>query len=190
MREVRIFLPRFLDSKEDDKILDVCSATGEQVFYYAQSGANAFGIDLDPRMVEFAEEKKKERGFNNVSFLVADARKLPFQDSFFDFASICLGLHQLDKPGIRETISEMKRVVKKEGFLIFADFTFPLPGNFYSFLIKKVESIAGKEHYQNFKDYLAEGGLSFLLKGNNLTEEKIYYFKKGNLTIIKAKNQK
>ena len=190
MREVRIFLPRFSDSKEGNKILDVCSATGDQVFYYARSGADAFGIDLDPKMVEFAEKKKKERGSDNVSFRVADARKLPFQDSFFDLASICLGLHQLDIRGIEETISEMKRVVKKEGFLIFTDYTFPSPGNFYSFLIKKVEFMAGKEHYQNFKDYLAEGGLSFLLKKNNLTEEKIHYFKKGNLTIIKAKNNK
>lgn len=189
LRDIRIFLPKFSGLKEGDNILDICSATGEQVFYYARSGARALGIDLDPKMVELAQKNKKEQGLTDVSFQVADARKLPFKDSFFDFASICLGLHQLDGEGRASALVEMKRVVKKEGFLIFVDYTVPLPGNLYSFLIKNVEALAGKEHSQNFKSYLGSGGLPFFLKEHNLVEEKIHYFKKGNLTAVRAKNQ-
>jgi ubiquinone/menaquinone biosynthesis C-methylase UbiE len=177
LREVRIFLPEFVGLKKEDKILDICSATGEQVFYYARSGADATGIDLDQKMIELARKKKKEQGLNNVSFLVADARKLPFQDSFFDSASICLGLHQLERSGIEEVISEMKRVVKKNGHLVFIDFSVPLPKSFGSFVIKSAEFLVGRKNFHNFRDYCGQGGLPFILKKSEQQEEKIEYLK-------------
>jgi len=43
----------------------------------------------------------------------------------------------------------MKRVTKKDGFLIFIDFQVPLPKKLTSYLIKAVEYFAGKENHQN-----------------------------------------
>ena len=82
----------------------------------------------------------------------------------------------------------MKRVVKKEGDLVFIDFEAPLPQNAYSYLIEFIEFIAGREHFRYFKDYIEQGGLDELLKENHLHEKKEGYLKDGTVAIIKTRN--
>ena len=177
LKDVRVYTPKFSGMEKGDKVLDVCCGTGDQVFHYRKIGIIATGIDSDPKMIEIANRRKEKDSFNNVSFQVADARKLPFEDVFFDFASISFGLHEKERIYRDRIISEMKRVVKKEGFLIFIDFQVPLPRITISYLAKIIEYFAGKNHYKCFKDYLKQGGLPTLLKKNKLKEEKKDYLK-------------
>ncbi|OIO46700.1 MAG: hypothetical protein AUJ31_01055 [Parcubacteria group bacterium CG1_02_39_15] len=182
LKNLRVFIVKFAEAKTGDKILDVCCATGDQVFHYAKTGAIATGVDLNPKMIEIAVKKQKSYGLNNVYFQVADAANLPFEDSMFDMVSISLGLHEVEREVRDKIIFEMKRVVKKGGSLIFADFRVPLPQNYISYLIKGVEYFAGRRHYKNFKDYLQQGGLPVLLKKNGLKEVK--KVENGLFTII------
>jgi ubiquinone/menaquinone biosynthesis C-methylase UbiE len=85
-------------------------------------------------------------------------------------------------------VSEMKRVVKKKGTLIFIDFQVPLPKNSIAYLIKTVEFLAGRDNHKCFTDYLAQGGLNGLLKEARLTPQKEALLKRGNLQVIKVKN--
>jgi ubiquinone/menaquinone biosynthesis C-methylase UbiE len=168
--------------------LDVCCGTGDQAFYYAKKGANATGIDLSQRMIAFALSEKQKRGLSNIDFKVADATALPFEDHLFDMASISLALHEIESSKRNAVISEMKRVVKRDGCLIFIDFKVPFVSNPASYLIKAAEYLAGKNNRESLKSYIEEGGLPILLGKNKLKPEKISYFKDGLLTIIKAKN--
>jgi len=186
LKDLRVFIVKFVEVKAEDRVLDVCCATGDQVFHYARAGAIATGIDSNPRMIEIAVKKQERYRLDNVYFQVADAAKLPFEDSVFDIASISLGLHEVERKVRDKIISEMKRVVKKSGHLIFIDFHFPLPKTYIAYLIKGIEYFAGKRHYKNFRDYLQQGGLPALLKKNNLKKAK--RIKNGLFTIIKTKN--
>ena len=185
VHEIRAFAPQFVGIKAGDKVLDVCCGTGDQAFYYAEKGALAYGIDIDPKMINTAENDKRRKN-HRVSFQVADATKLPFEDEFFDYVSISFGLHEKERTVRDKIISEMKRVVKKEGSIIFIDFQIPFPNNFYSYIIKLIEYLAGKHHFQCFKDYVKQGGLDKLLKKNQLIEEKRHLFKNNNIVMIKA----
>lgn len=188
LKHLRIRTIRFAGIKAGDKVLDVCCGTGDQAFYYVKEGIIAYGIDLNPGMIKIAERNKKKLGLNNVSFQIADAKNLPFEDNFFDCASISFALHEKER-GVRDKIvSEMKRVVKKEGNLIFIDFKIPQPKNIYSYLIRTIEYFAGRNHYECFKNYLEQGGLSKILKKNQLDAEKKNYTKNGIIEMIKAKN--
>jgi len=82
----------------------------------------------------------------------------------------------------------MKRVLKKDGALIFIDFSVPLPKNKFIYLIKAIEFIAGRNHHRHFKDYIEQGGLDVILKKNKLTEEKRDYLNDGLIIIIKTEN--
>lgn len=188
LRNIRTYTPWFSGMKIGDKVLDVCCGTGNQAIHYAQRGFIATGIDLNPDMIQVAERNKGKRGLGNVSFQVADAANLPFKDNFFDYASISLALHEKERTSRDKIISEMKRVVKKEGILIFIDFQVPLPQNLYAYLAKAIEFIAGEEHHRHFKDYIKQGGLDGILKENQLPEEKRDYLKSGLMVIIKARN--
>ncbi|GAH61014.1 unnamed protein product, partial [marine sediment metagenome] len=119
---------------------------------------------------------------------IADAKSLPFKDNSFDYASLSFALHEKERTARDKIISEMKRVVKKEGNLIFIDFQVPLPKNLYSYFIKAVEYLAGRDHFRSFKDYIKQGGLDGILKKNQLQIEKRDYIKSGIVTIIKTKN--
>ena len=188
LKDLRGFTVKFVETREGDKILDVGCATGDQAFHYAKAGAFATGIDLNAEMIEIAEKRKKKEGIGNIDFRVASAFNLPFEDFVFDKASISLALHEIDPGKRNKVISEMKRVVKKDGHLIFIDFSAPLPQNIPSYLVKLVEYLAGKNNYKNFKSYLNEGGLPSLLQKNSLKEEEMVHFSGGLLTIIKTKS--
>jgi len=188
LKEIRLFTLDFAEVKKGDRVLDVCCGTGDQAFYYAKKGANVTGIDLSQRMIAFALNEKQKRGLSDIDFKVADAMALPFQDHIFDMASISLALHEIESSKRDAVISEMKRVVKKDGYLIFIDFKVPFVSNTASYLIKAAEYLAGKNNRESLKSYIEEGGLPVLLGRNKLKPEKISYFKDGLLTIIKAKN--
>ena len=168
-------------------MLDVGCGTGDQVFHYAQKGAIATGIDQNPNMIELAQRNRKKRGFNQATFRIASATELPFQDGYFDCASISLALHEMERDERNRAVSEMKRVVKKKGTLIFIDFQVPLPKNSIAYLIRAMEFIAGRENHKCFRDYLAQGGLKGILKENQLAVQEEALLKSGNIQILKVK---
>ena len=148
-------------------------------------------ISISPNlniMIKAAEKRKRESGSTNVFFQVADAKKLPFQNNYFDFVSISLALHEKEMASRDRIVSEMKRVVRKDGILVFLDFQVPLPRNPYNYLAKAIEFMAGWEHHRYFKDYIEQGGLEEMLRENQLPEEKRGYLKSGLMVIIKARN--
>jgi ubiquinone/menaquinone biosynthesis C-methylase UbiE len=150
------------------KVLDVCSGTGNQVLYYTTFGLDAYGIDLDQGMLEQAINNKKLRK-TSANFVRADAKDIPFKDNHFDFVSISLGLHENSSEVRDRIISEMKRVVKSGGHLVFADFEVPLPNNWIGWIIRIIEWIASGNHYKHFREYLSQGGLDPLIKRHGLT---------------------
>lgn len=168
-------------------MLDVCCGTGDQAFHFAKEGIIAYGIDADPRMIELAEKNKKKLGLNDVSFQIADAQNLPFEDNFFDCVSISFALHEKERKVRSRVIFEMERVAKKGGNLIFIDFQVPLPKAPYSLFIKAVEYFAGGDHYACFKDYLKQGGLGEILRGRQFHIEKREYTKNGIIEMVKAR---
>ena len=189
LKEVRTRVVGLSGIKAGDRVLDVCCGTGEQAFHYEQKGAIATGVDQDPSMIELAEKNRKRRGFNQATFRIASAAELPFPDGYFDCASISLGLHEMERDERNRAVSEMKRVVKKEGVLMFIDFRVPLPGNIFAYLIRVVEFLAGKDNRTCFRDYLAQGGLKQILKEARLAPQKEALLMRGNLRVIKASNR-
>jgi ubiquinone/menaquinone biosynthesis C-methylase UbiE len=188
LRDIRLCIPEFSGMKAGDRVLDVCCGTGDQAIHYARKSITATGVDLSPDMIKSAEKRKSKLGLSNVSFQLADASHLPFKNGFFDYASICFGLHEKERTDRTIIISEMQRVVKKNGALIFVDFQVPLPRRPLTYLVKAIEFIAGRDHFRCFKDYVAQGGLTEILSKSQLGEEKRDYLKNGLMVIIKARN--
>jgi len=188
LRDIRKFTPEFSGMKAGDRVLDVCCGTGSQVFEYWRRGIIAAGIDISSGMLNIAARNKMKQGLVDVFFKLVDATNLPFADSSFDYASISFGLHDKEGEARDKVISEMKRVVKKEGALVLIDFQTPLPKNLYGFLAKAIEFLAGNTHYRCFRDYIEQSGLEGILKNHKLAAEKRDLLKNGIVAIIKARN--
>jgi SAM-dependent methyltransferase len=185
--DIRKFTPEFCGMSAGDRVLDVCCGTGAQVIEYSRRGIIATGVDIDPSMLKIASRNSIKHNLVNVSFYLADATELPFADNFFDYVSVSLALHDKSKLARYKVVSEMMRVVRPDGALVFIDYPVPPVSSIWGFLSRTVEFIAGGDHYEGFKDYIISGGLEHILKVFNLHEEKRVYLKGGLVAIIKAR---
>ena len=187
LREIRGFTPEFSGMKPGDSVLDVCCGTGAQVLEYGRRGISATGIDISTSMLKVASRNTTKQKLTNVSFYLADATKLPFANNCFDYVSVSFGLHDKGRLTRYGVVSEMKRVVKQDGTLIFIDYAVPLDKSIWAGLSRTVEFLVGGEHYRGFKDYVASGGLEDILKVYHLRKDDSICLKGGLIIIIKAR---
>jgi len=101
----------------DKCILDVGCGVGATPVYIAKTrDCKIVGVDISPKMIERSEEwAKRERVADRVTFRVADARDLPFDDDAFD-AVITESVVALveDK---EKALREFARVTKPGGYV-------------------------------------------------------------------------
>ncbi len=188
LKDVRTCVVELSGVKAGDWVLDVACGSGDQVFHYAHKGAIATGVDENPNMIQLAEKNWERSRFNRATFDIASATELPFPEGYFDIVSISLALHEMEREERNKAVTEMKRVVKKNGVLMFVDFQVPLPKNSVGYFIRAVEFIAGRENHRCFRDYIAQWGLKGILEKAGLKSEREVLLKSGNIQIVKAKS--
>ena len=103
----------FFERKQVNRILDVGTGTGDFVKVLKNVFPKAEITGVDPLETSLEEAK---RSFPDVHFQKMTGEKLAFENSQFDVVSISMALHHL--PDIRAAFSEMKRVLKPEGWMI------------------------------------------------------------------------
>ena len=188
LRDIRKFTPEFGGMKAGDRVIDICCGTGAQVLEYARNGIIAVGIDNSLDMLKTAKRNKDRQKALNVSFQLADASNLPFSDAYFDYATISFGLHDKENQLRYKIVSEMRRVVKQGGTLIFVDFQVPLPRNIWGVFARVIEFLAGGSHYKGFKDYCVRGGLEDVFRYHSLLEVYRTLSKSGLIAATKVFN--
>jgi ubiquinone/menaquinone biosynthesis C-methylase UbiE len=190
LRDAREHLPDFAGMKAGDGVLDVCCGSGAQVYAYLNKGLQAQGLDNDPGMLSQAQRYYAMSDAPPNLFTLADAAHLPFADGAFDFTSISLALHDKNSTLVNAIISEMKRVTRRGGALVFMDYSAPAPRNIIAGIIHAVEFFAGKEHFGNFKQYIRNGGLNPILENSGLDVVKTERVKDGNMTLALARGKR
>ena len=159
----------------EGRILDMATGTGDvaiEIIHQNDHRRKVFGLDFSEPMIQRARQKVLKKSLSQtITLSLGDALSLPFQDNTFDASIIAFGLRNIvDK---EQALSEMARVIKKEGKVIILEFTFPkkgwmrrlypiyfqriLPrvGGFisgdrgaYAYLPKSVFHFASTEHYE------------------------------------------
>lgn len=185
---IRIDVAEFSGMKPGDRVLDVCCGTGAQAILYGRMGIISWGIDLDPHMIKFAEKRRARLRLANTFFQRGSATALPFKAASFDHASISMGLHEKEASSRDRIISEMRRVVKKDGAVVIIDYRVPYPQDAYGYATKAVERMAGKAHFRHFEDFLKDGGVDSLLRRHHLHEQERDYPRRMPLLLLKVRN--
>lgn len=109
----------------DRRILEVAVGTGAA---FAQilglnGGGLTVGLDLSPKMLARAAARARRSGIASHLLLQADARHLPFPADSFDVVTNSYMLDLLPVEGIREVLSEYKRVLKPGGRVVLVNMT-------------------------------------------------------------------
>jgi len=164
---IRMFRP-----KKGMRILDVGCGTGSQLELYLRYQCDLSGVDRSPSMLEMA----RQRLGNNAQLELGDASHLPYEDRKFDLVIVMLTLHEMPPTTRPRVMEEIKRVVKDDGHILLIDFhTGPyqmLQGWVAKGIILVAEIAAGREHFRNYRNFMAHGGLTSLIERHGLKVEK------------------
>jgi ubiquinone/menaquinone biosynthesis C-methylase UbiE len=96
-------------------ILDIASGEGYGSHLMSKIAANVSGVDIDNESVNNANKKYKA---DNLIYIQGSATQIPFEDYEFD---VVVSFETIEHLTDHETmISEIKRVLKKDGILIIS----------------------------------------------------------------------
>jgi demethylmenaquinone methyltransferase/2-methoxy-6-polyprenyl-1,4-benzoquinol methylase len=134
--------------------LDVATGTCDVALEIVRRipGSKVTGVDFSEGMLELGKEKVLNAGLQErVDAGFGDATDLPFEDGTFDGSIIAFGIRNVQD--YKKGISEMARVVRKDGRVVILEFTTlqnPVIKPLYRFYITKVlpfigEVISGKK---------------------------------------------
>ncbi len=107
---------KYLNLNNDSEILDLCTGTGDLAGILKEKYpyAKIIGVDFSQEMLKVARIKYPE-----IEFLDADCTQLPFKNEQLDLCIISFGLRNTED--IKKMLSEIYRVLKKEGTFINLD---------------------------------------------------------------------
>lgn len=110
------------------KVLDIAGGTGDLAKAFAKSVGSQGQVilaDINAAMLQVGRDRLIDSGaINNVTYIQADAEKLPFVDNYFDCITIAFGLRNVtDKAA---ALRSMQRVLKPGGQLIVLEFSQPI----------------------------------------------------------------
>ncbi len=169
--------------KEGMLILDVGCGTGTNLSFYHKAGCSVFGIDSSPAMLEEAKNKIGGQG----ELLLGSASEMHYPDECFDLVTGMLTLHEMPQKIRSQVMNEMVRVLKKKGRILLIDYhpgsiRFP-KGWMYKAVIYFFEIAAGREHFKNFRSFLAGNGIPGLIDSYKPAIEKTKIVSGGNLGV-------
>ena len=156
----------FTNARSGSRILDVGTGTGKQAFAFAKKGHEVVGIDVSEDMLNVA---KRKNSYKNVKFQIADAVRLPFEDSRFDVSCVSFALHDMLSVIREKALKEMVRVTKPKGMVVIVDYA--LPENIIGrFLIYHFVKLYEGKYYREFIKSELEAVLE---KSGILIQEKL-----------------
>ncbi len=112
------------DVRKNDRVLDVCTGTGEVAMLLMKEigkEGSITGVDFCEDMLKIAKEKIGER--ENLSFVVANAKDMTFPDGTFDLVTVAFGMRNI--PDTAAAIREIRRVLKPGGRFLTLELTKP-----------------------------------------------------------------
>jgi ubiquinone/menaquinone biosynthesis C-methylase UbiE len=164
-------------------VLDVATGPGEPALAIAEFVGNqgkVLGIDPVPEMVEAARREAKSRGLRNATFAVAQADALPADAQSFAAVVSRFGVMFFSAPA--EAIQEMLRVLKPEGRIALAVWSFAERNPFHYILSRVVERYvdsppSAPDAPDAFR-YASPGKLSAILSkaGAAAVSERVFQF--------------
>ena len=150
-------------------VLELATGPGMIARHIAPAAKSVVATDLAPKMIETALKAKNPE---NLSFEVADATSLRFEDNSFDVVVIANALHIIPNP--EKALAEIRRVLKDDGLLIAPNYLLNVSG--IKNLWKKILNLIGirfaHEWTANeFKAFLESNGWS--IKMDRVIEGRI-----------------
>jgi len=193
-----------IQTKSGNKILDICTGTGDLALKLAKKFPNVeiYAMDFSPNMLHEAEKRAYKKGIKGIIFIEDDCTDMDFEDNFFDSITISFGFRNLSysKENLSKALAEIYRVLKCGGN--FAILETSQPKNIFirkvfHIYVKRIVPILGKLISGKGKPYAYLGGsiakffdreeLEAILISKGFQREKIIPFMFGGILLCMFK---
>ena len=158
-------------------VLELACGTGLLSVQLAGSVKLLEATDFSAEMIKQAKSKPRS---SRLNFSVQDATNLPYVAETFDAVIISNALHIMPHP--EKALSEIRRVLKREGLLIAPTFT--AAGSFFGRLKVWLMELSG---FRVFHKWTPENYLSFLRDNGFVVTDSYIYGGTLKLTYAEAK---
>lgn len=156
--------------KPGSTLIDIGSGTGELLFSLADVGSELVGVETSKRMWSYANRRAQDRSHSNLRFILGDGAELrDFPTDYFDYATACMVLHEMDASQRLPVLKEMQRLAVH---VILVDYRVPPPINLAVTMCRFIERLAGPGHFRNYTSFINGGGLLSLSEISGLTVQK------------------
>lgn len=99
------------------RVLDLGFGVGRHAILMANAGFEVYGIDAAANGLAYAGEWAEREGLS-LTLSVGDMTKLPYEDGYFDAVLTWNVIYHGLGETIRQTVGEIERVLRPEGWLI------------------------------------------------------------------------
>lgn len=141
-------LAELAGARAEERALDVATGGGHTALAIARTAGQVVASDLTPKMLAAAEAFIRGEGVENVTFEVAAAEELPFDDASFDVVTCRIAPHHF--ADVRAFCREVARVLKPGGRFVMIDSVAPDDDELDRF-INDVEWRRDKSHVRNYR---------------------------------------
>ena len=103
------------------EILDIATGTADFAISAAKhTQANITGIDISDQMIYVGNKKIQQKKLHNrIKLSIEDSENLPFQDNSYDAITAGFGVRNFEN--LEKGLSEIHRVVKKNGYVVILE---------------------------------------------------------------------
>jgi ubiquinone/menaquinone biosynthesis C-methylase UbiE len=116
-------LVELAECRPDIEALDIATGAGHTARMIAPHVCHVVVSDLTPQMLDTARAEMQAAGIHNVSFRLADAEALPFDDATFDLVTCRIAPHHFSD--CNRFTQEVSRVLRPGGLFLLIDSTVP-----------------------------------------------------------------
>ncbi len=139
-------------------LLDGATGTADQIIQLMESSKRiqrAVGIDMAEKMLSIGKDKIKHKRYaKNIDLTLGDITALPHKEGDFDCVTLSFGIRNVSN--IPKALSEIHRVLKKNGRALILEFSVPknpLIRPFYFFYLRTILPQVGKLFSKHGKAY-------------------------------------
>ena len=152
---------------KDSTVVDVGCGTGRFVFQAGDKFNSVVGLDLSSRNIKLANKYLSKTKKSNISFIHGNAEELQSHiEKKFDYSTISYVIHEMPLEIRLKILSNLKEISNE---IIIGDYFVPQPSNKRGLANKVAEVLAGKDHFNNYKSFVKNGGLPGLIEEAGMT---------------------
>lgn len=100
-------------------VLDLCCGKGADSIFFHNKGYSVTGVDYSSEAIKQFNDTQKRYDIFLSSLVHNIVEKLPFESESYDFVYVRAGLYYFSDKELKKIISEIKRVLKPTGLLMF-----------------------------------------------------------------------